>query len=74
MYDFILKFYNTNFYVGSLVIYKIKLNLLIPILILCDFIFLKTVYTQFYLNKPLFSFFINSSKSCYKKFYVTITY
>jgi hypothetical protein len=39
MYDFILKFYNTNFYVVSLVIYKIKLNLLIPMLILCDFIF-----------------------------------
>jgi hypothetical protein len=57
MYDFILKFYNTNFYVVPLVIYKIKLNLLIPMLILCDFIFLKTVYTQFYLNKPLFSFF-----------------
>jgi hypothetical protein len=58
MYDFILKFYNTNFYVVPLVIYKIKLNLLIPMLILCDFFFKKkTVYTQFYLNKPLFSFF-----------------
>jgi hypothetical protein len=41
MYDFILKFYNTKFYVVPLIIYGIKLNSLTPMLILWTFIFLK---------------------------------
>jgi heme O synthase-like polyprenyltransferase len=61
MHGFILEFYNTKFYVILLVIYVMKWNLLTPMLVLCDFIFFETVYTQFHIDEThLLSFFINS--------------
>jgi hypothetical protein len=39
-----MEFNNTKFYVIPLVVYGIKWNLLTPMLILWDFIFLETVH------------------------------
>jgi hypothetical protein len=70
MHDFILEFHNIKLYFVSLVIYGMKRNLLIPMLVSWGFIYLKTLHIRFNLDEThLLSFFINSLP-CYKKFYV----
>jgi hypothetical protein len=53
IYDFILKFNNIKFYVVSLVVYVMKWNLMIPMLISRGFNFLEIVYTQFHVDETL---------------------